>query len=82
MTKQQEIFEKFTKQMNHELEVNIHKGDWTIFKNRDIILQEIDHHVNKLKDAILKNDEVLIKEHSADIANISLFMFNTTIRYE
>lgn len=79
MEKHEEIFQEFTQQMKHELEVNNHKGDWIPFTNRDIILQEIDHHVNKLKDAVLKNDEDLIKEHSADVANVSLFMFNTTI---
>ncbi|MGU3377676.1 hypothetical protein [Chryseobacterium sp. M5A1_1a] len=79
MKKHEEIFQEFTQQMKHELEVNNHKGDWIPWKDRDEIISEIDYHVEKLKKAVLSQDDNLIKEHSADVANISMFMYNTTI---
>lgn len=80
MTKeQQEIFDEFTTQMQAELLFNQSKGDWSEFKDQDKIICEIDYHANKLKKAIWENDDKAVKEHSADLSNISLFAFNSII---
>lgn len=72
---------EFIKRMQIELENNSRKGDWEKFavkENRKDIVDEISHHLNKLNIAVYEKDEELIKEYSADIANIAMFMFNTT----
>lgn len=77
--KQEEVFQMFTEQMKHELNINNHKGDWIPWKDKRDIISELDHHIQKLKDAV-ENDQIfLIREYSADVANISLFMYNSTL---
>lgn len=72
---------EFIERMKIELENNSHKGNWidyAVKENRKDIIYEISHHLNKLNKAVYEKDEELIKEYSADIANIAMFMFNTT----
>src|SRR5690606_5533863 len=71
----------FIQRMEQEIENNQHKGNWleyAIKENRVLILTEIYHHLGKLELAVQDRDEELIKEYSADIANIAMFMFKTT----
>lgn len=73
----------FMVRMELELANNSHKGDWKFFavkENRNEIIDEIRHHFNKLIFAIIDDDEELIKEFSADIANIAMFMYNTVTK--
>jgi molybdopterin converting factor small subunit len=73
------IFNQFTDRMKEELSANEHKGEWYLFKDRNLIVDEINHHFDKLQTALIQGDEELIKEYSADIANICMFMFNSTL---
>lgn len=71
----------FEARMLFELQANAHKGDWRAFakpENRLEILEEIAHHLAKLGVAVSTGDEELIKEHSADIGNIAMFMYEST----
>ena len=73
--------ETFTKRMEKEIKANAHKGDWRPFaikENRTEILREIEHHYNKLVIAYESGDEELIREHSDDIGNIAMFMYEST----
>lgn len=73
--------ETFTERMEKEIKANAHKGDWKVFatkENRPEILHEIEHHYNKLVIAYESGDEELIREHSADIGNIAMFMYEST----
>lgn len=72
--------ETFTERMEKEIKANAHKGDWRPFaikENRHEILREIEHHYNKLVTAYESGDEELIREHSADIGNIAMFMYES-----
>lgn len=74
----------FVKRMKTEMEANKHKGDWKEFaikENRPDILREIEHHYNKLVLAFESDDDELIREHSADIGNIAMFMFKSTEQF-
>lgn len=77
-TKQEYIFNEFTARMKKEMLANNHKGDWYPFTDRNLIVDELNHHFNKLQTALENNDNELIQEYSADIANICVFMFNST----
>ena len=73
--------ETFVERMENEIKANTHKGDWRLFatkENRHEILREIEHHYNKLVTAYESGDEELIREHSADIGNIAMFMYEST----
>lgn len=75
-----EIPKEFIEAMNKELKDNAHKGNWQEFaikENRIEILNEFYHHLGKLSLAIKEEDENLIKEYSADVANIAMFMFKS-----
>ena len=74
----------FVKRMQEEMKANEHKGDWKEFsikENRPDILREIEHHYNKLVLAFESDDDELIREHSADIGNIAMFMFKSTEQF-
>lgn len=73
-----EVFDKFVNQMKTELEANSHKGDWTQFKNKNEIINELYYHIDKLEAVRLSSGgKELMREYCADIANIALFMFNS-----
>lgn len=78
--KQLEIFNHFMIRMELELACNSHKGDWSDFKDRNLIVDEINHHFNKLQKALVDKDDGLIREYSTDVANICMFMFNSTLK--
>lgn len=72
--------ETFTQRMEKEMKANEHKGDWRSFavkENRIEILDEIRHHYDKLVLAFESDNEELIREHSADIGNIAMFMYES-----
>ena len=77
---QLDIFNQFSDRMMEELYVNKHKGDWVTFKDRNLIVDEINHHFDKLQKALLEANVELIQEYSADVANICMFMFNSTLK--
>lgn len=75
------LTDSFVQRMQKEIKENEHKGDWTEFaikENRPEILREIEYHYNKLVLAYESDDEALIREYSADIGNIAMFMFKST----
>lgn len=60
----------FAMQCILELLANGRKGDWKDWKpDMPTLIQEIDHHLNKLRRAFLEQDPARISEYSADIAN-------------
>ena len=77
-TKQFQIFKEFTERMKSEMEANAHKGEWVHWRNQNDILREIEHHLYKLAQAIRECGKLDIREFSADVANIAMFMYNST----
>jgi hypothetical protein len=74
---------KFAESMNFELIQNQHKGNWETFLDKNDIMKELHHHLDKLETVRLtNNDPVLIKEHIADCANILMFLGNAYKFYE
>lgn len=72
------VFDKFVDQMKIELEANSHKGDWTQFKDKNGIINELYYHIDKLEAVRMSSGgKELMREYCADIANIALFMFNS-----
>lgn len=69
---------EFCKIMQHELDNNSHKGDWETFLNRDSILSELYHHLNKLEKTYFSDQNPeRMKEYIADCANILLMFGNS-----
>lgn len=68
---------KFVEYMNFELESNEHKGDWKLFTDIELIKDELDHHLSKLKKAIEDNNIPQIREYIADCGNILMMMGNS-----
>lgn len=67
------IRQAFIAQMEAELAANAHKGDWNAWRPSAADLdQELWHHVQKLRRALQKGDHAAVREHSADLANISM----------
>lgn len=67
----------FVENMQKELNANKHKGDWKVFNDRKIIMQELEHHLCKLYNSLNEKDDEKIKEYIADCANNLLFLRNT-----
>ena len=66
----------FLANMRHELHQNSGKGDrpgW-LTMSRDTALLEIYWHTAKLSAAVKNNDAALIREHSADVANMAMML--------
>lgn len=77
-----DFFKLFTDRMLSELKNNDHKGNWkefAVIENRNDIFNELSYHLEKLQKAIYDQDNELVKEYSADLGNISMFMFKTTL---
>ena len=74
--------EKFSKQMQIELEENSHKGNWEDFKNPNEINLELEYHLTKLRLSIEQQDKERIKEYIADCANLLLMLGNSYELYE
>lgn len=68
--------EKFAVSMQKEIDDNSHKGDWETFTNKENIMSEFYHHLNKLEMS-LDDDPELIKEYIADCANILMMLGNS-----
>jgi len=62
----------FTQRMEEELVTNSHKGDWVVWhpEPKDW-LWEMSHHQAKLQKAIADKNYELIREYSADVANLA-----------
>lgn len=67
----------FAENMQKELNANDHKGNWKDFKDRKIIMAELEHHLCKLYNALNENNNEKMKEYIADCANNLLFLRNT-----
>ncbi|MDV3508973.1 hypothetical protein CMU89_17025 [Elizabethkingia anophelis] len=61
-----------------ELLANKEKGDCIEYaenhKDQNDLISEIEHHLNKLKHAVIADDKDRIKEYSADVCNCTLFL--------
>lgn len=71
-----EVLRPFVTLMEKELHANSGKGDrpgWLSMTPETAML-EIYYHVAKLQKAVKNGDLELIKEHSADVANMSMMM--------
>lgn len=69
--------EIFNSDMEFELNRNEHKGNWYQYAQTgsfEEMEDELQYHVDKLKQAIENNDKALIKEYSADVANCAMFI--------
>lgn len=62
--------------MQKEIDDNSHKGDWETFTNKENIISEFYHHLNKLEMSS-NDDPELIKEYIADCANILMMLGNS-----
>lgn len=64
---------QFASMMQRELAANIHKGDWYAWHpTPSQAFSELDHHSQKLREAVIGNRCERIIEFSADVANICM----------
>lgn len=79
MTKEEEkAFNEFVDVMKVELNNNSYKGnfvEYAVTKNRTDIINELQYHLDKLA---LTDDIEKMREFSADVANIAMFMYTST----
>jgi hypothetical protein len=81
------IRKDFIARMKAELESNYAsgKGDFDLWipKDKNQIMREIDHHVEKLRAALFfEIDEERVSEHSADVANACMKCFEVFGNHE
>lgn len=85
MKTQFELVDDFAKSMKDELIANEHKGDWRQWKDVVEIGDELQYHLEKLDDSVIKYEQSnrtdlgfkhCIKEHAADCANLLLMLGN------
>ena len=72
------VLAPFVALMDAELHANAAKGDrpgW-LGMSRDVALLEIYWHTAKLSAAVKNNDAALIREHSADVANMAMMLLD------
>lgn len=75
---------EFRKEMIKQLTANWDKGDrdgakgWLELPNK-VLLNEVYYHVGKLQHALKVNDLELIKEFTADVANLCLMLHDKNI---
>lgn len=63
----------FVARMEKELQANIHQGDWNAWlPSPGLGVNEIEHHLEKLKTALVSGNPEQVSEYAADIANISM----------
>lgn len=73
-----EVLRPFIQYMEAELHANAGKGDrpgW-LSMTKDQAMLEIYYHTAKLQKAVKDNDIDLIREYSADVANMSMMMLD------
>ena len=76
-----EITTLFQKEMVEQLAANKRKGDragWLSCEPMQLVL-EMYYHTGKLQEAIKNNDTNLIREYSADVANIAMMVLDKTV---
>ena len=73
---------KFANQMQSELNDNLHKGDWSEWRDVKEILYEMDYHKAKLIIALKDNNKTLIRELLADCGNFLMFLGNAGYVYD
>jgi hypothetical protein len=75
-----EITSLFQEKMIEQLAANKRKGDragWLACDPMQLVL-EIYYHTGKLQEAVKDNDAELIKEYSADVANMAMMVLDRT----
>lgn len=75
-----DITELFQKEMILQLAANERKGDrdgWLSCESMQLVI-EIYYHVGKLQEAVKDNDFELIREYSADVANLAMMVLDKT----
>lgn len=73
-----EVLAPFVALMEAELHANTRKGDrpgW-LSMSPSAVLLEIYWHTAKLSAAVKNNDAALIREHSADVANMAMMLLD------
>ncbi len=78
--KYDEFLVPFVSQMKQELEANSGKGDrpgWLSMTPEECLL-ELYYHLAKAQKAVKDNDAARIKEHCADVANMSMMLADIT----
>lgn len=73
-----EVLAPFLALMEAELHANSRKGDrpgWLAMSS-DVALLEIYWHTAKLSAAVKNRDAALIREHSADVANMAMMLLD------
>jgi len=73
---------KFANQMQIELNNNLHKGDWSEWRDVKEILYELDYHKAKLIIALKDNNKTLVRELLADCGNFLMFLGNAGYVYD
>ena len=79
--------DKFSDDMQRELDNNSHKGDWEVWKDIHAIDREYEYHFKKLKTVLQESEddinfESMLREHIADCANILMFLGNAYNLYD
>ena len=65
------LIKKLSNHQMTELEANEHKGDFDHWRpNRFELVKELNHHLSKLRVAIMNHRHEEITEYSADVANL------------
>ena len=63
----------FARRMEREIQENAHKGDWDDWTPSPVeLLGEVQHHLDKLKLALGKDNRLAVAEFSADVANFMM----------
>lgn len=83
-SKYRPYLEPFVRLMDAELHANAGKGDrpgWLSMSSDELML-EVYYHAAKLQKAVRDGDSSLIKEHSADVANMSMMLLDLCVGLE
>lgn len=75
------VLKPFVALMEAELHANSRKGDrpgW-LAVTPEVLLLEIYWHTAKLSAAVKNDDEALIREHAADVANMAMMVLDVCV---
>lgn len=76
-----DITDLFQQEMIHQLAANERKGDragWLACDPMQLVI-EVYYHTGKLQEAVKNNNADLIKEYSADVANLAMMVLDKTV---
>lgn len=65
--------EEFAEAMRRELEANTHKEHWRGLSVA-YLLDELDAHARKLREAVAGEDRARVDEHGADVGNLAMMV--------